>query len=171
MDDGTEESDDLEQYVLRLLDECRDEVKMSDSKTNIMFGIVAAATAFVLDRLADSSSELRTNGDLVVTLAIAATLTFLTSFVLLALAVTPRLVTPESGKARYFREIAQFHEPQQLLDVLSADAAHSVVRHTQQLHVLSRIVQRKYRHLRDGMRAIAAGVLLLALAMLVGALR
>jgi hypothetical protein len=167
-DDVAAENLDLEEYVLRMLDECRDEVKISDSKASIMFGAVAAVLAFMLNVILDPSSQLRTNGDVVVAVATISIVGFFVAFGLLALTVTPRLAPPASGKARYFVEIAAFADAAALADVLEIDARTSVDRHVYQLHVLARIVERKYRRLRTAMWVLAGSMGLLGLAVLIG---
>ena len=42
-----------ESYILRLLDECREEIKVSDSKASIIFAAVATATALLANQLLD----------------------------------------------------------------------------------------------------------------------
>ena len=166
-DDVAAENLDLEEFVLRMLDECRDEVKISDSKASIMFGAVAAVLAFMLNVILDPSSQLRTNGDVVV-VATVSIIGFFVAFGLLALTVTPRLAPPAPGKARYFVEIAAFEDAAALTDVLEVDARTSVDRHVYQLHVLSRIVERKYRRLRNAMWVLAGAMGLLGIAVLIG---
>jgi hypothetical protein len=161
----------LEEYVVRLLDECRDEVKLADSKTSMLFAAVATVIAFMVSILLDAESELRTSGDAVILLSILALGAFLVALVLLALAVTPRLGRPEPGKARYFQEHAEFTDPASLLRVLERDTHERVDRHAQQLHVLARIVRRKYQHLRRAMQAISVAMVILALVGLAGVLR
>ncbi len=112
----------LESYVLRLLDECRNEVKMADSKANMLFAAVATVIAIVMNILLDDTSELRTSGDAVVVLSVIVLAMFTIALVFLALAVTPRIGRPESGQARYFEEHAQFTEPVTLLQALTRDA-------------------------------------------------
>jgi hypothetical protein len=159
----------LENYVLRLLDECRDEVKLADTKTNILFGAVAAVIALLMNILLDDTSELRTSGDAVVVLSVIVLAMFTAALVFLALAVTPRLGRPQPGQARYFQEHAQFTEPGALLELIARDAEQPVVRHVQQLHALARIVRRKYQLLRRAMQTISLAMVVLAVVALVGA--
>ncbi len=159
----------LEEYVLRLLDECRDEVKMADSKTSTLFAAVATVIALVMNILLDETSELRTSGDAVVVLSVVVLAMFTTALVFLALAVTPRVGRPESGQARYFQEHAQFSEPVALMEAIVRDAEQPATRHVQQLHALARIVRRKYQQLRRAMQTILLAMILLAVVALVGA--
>ncbi len=162
---------EVDEYVLRLLDECRNEVQLADSKANMLFATVATVIAIMVGLLLDDASELRSSGSSVVVLATLALLSFMVSLVLLALAVTPRLGTPERGKARYFQEHAEFADSQALLDVLVVDAEHASVRHASQLHTLSRIVRRKYRHVRRAMQVISVSMGLVVAVALTSAMR
>ena len=45
---SSESNDQLEAYVLRLLDEARDEVKNADSKTNIIFATVTFVVGYLV---------------------------------------------------------------------------------------------------------------------------
>ena len=62
-------------YILRLLDECREEIKISDSKASIIFAAVATATALLANLLLDEKQQLRTNGAAVTTLSVIAVAT------------------------------------------------------------------------------------------------
>ena len=168
--DDDESRDRLEAYVLHLLQEGRDEVKNADSKTSIMFGLVAAAIAFLASALLEDDSAIRTANDAVVVIAVIALCTFMVALVLLALSVSPRLGQPAPGKARYFQEIAQFPDASAMLQVVAQDATDPVARHAQQLYTLSRIARRKYQHLRNSMYAVAAAMIILGIAALVGLL-
>lgn len=161
----------LEHYILRLLDECREEVKMADSKTSILFAAVATVIALVVTILLDDKSQLRTSGNGVVVMSIIVLAMFTAALVFLALAVTPRLGRPESGQARFFQEHAQFTEPVALLQAITRDAEQPVTRHVQQLHILARIVCRKYEHLRRAMQTISLAMVVLAVVALVGAVQ
>lgn len=161
----------LEEYVLRLLDECREEVQMSDSKANMLFAGVATVVAIMLNILLDDGSRLRTSGDAVIVLSVLSLAVFTIALVFLALAVTPRLGRPERGKARYFQEHAEFVDSESLLQVLVVDAEDAVERHAQQLHVLARIVRRKYQHLRRAMQATSLAMVILALVAFAAAFR
>jgi hypothetical protein len=159
-----------ESYILRLLDECREEIRVSDSKASIIFAAVATATGLLANLLLDKDHALRTNGTLVVSLALVAIGTLVASMLLLGLAVTPRVGRPEPGRARYFEEQAQFENHEALLTALSADAETSTERHAQQLFTLSRIARRKYTHLRQAMWAVLVAIGVMGLAVLVSAL-
>ncbi len=159
-----------ESYILRLLDECREEIRVSDSKASIIFAAVATATALLANLLLDRSQELRTNGATVTVLSLIAVGTLVVSMVLLGLAVIPRVGQPEPGRARYFGEQAQFESAQGLLDAVTADAQHASERHAQQLLVMSRIARRKYTHLRHAMLAVAAAGAVMILAMVISAI-
>src|SRR3954447_1207430 len=51
-----------EAYIVRLLDECREEIRVSDSKASIIFAAVSAAAAVLSSLLLDSTQTLRTSG-------------------------------------------------------------------------------------------------------------
>ncbi len=159
-----------ESYILRLLDECRDEIKISDSKASIIFAAVATSTALLASLLLDGAQKLRTSGAAVTTLGIIAVATLLVSMVMLGLAVIPRVGHPEPGRARHFEEQAQFPTHEALLAEVSADAESPSLRHAQQLLTLSRIARRKYLHLRRAMLAVVAAAVVMCVAVLLSAI-
>jgi hypothetical protein len=161
----------LDEYVLRLLDECRDEVKLADSKANMLFAAVSTAMAILIGLLLDGDSQLRGSGDGVVVLTVFALATFLVALVMLALAVSPRLGRPERGRARYFQEHAEFVDSDALLLELKSDAGDPSTRHASQLLALAKIVRRKYQHVRSAMRVISLAMILLAACAIFAALR
>lgn len=156
-------------YILRLLDECREEIRVSDSKASIIFAAVATATGLLASMLLDKDATLRTSGGAVLTITLIAIATLVTAMLLLGLAVTPRVGNPEPGKARYFEEQAQFETHQALLAAVSADASVSHERHAQQLLTLARIARRKYNHLRRAMWAVLAAIAVMSVAVTVSA--
>src|SRR3954452_16196016 len=101
--DGPRAHAHLEKYVLRLLDEARDEVKNADSKTNIVFATVTFVVGYLAAQLFDDSSVLRSGSDAAAVAATISLALFLIALLLLALAVTPRLGKPAAGRARYFQ--------------------------------------------------------------------
>ena len=76
----------VEPYLVRLLDECRDEINRSDSKASILLAAIAASTAFLGTSLLDESTELRTTGTAVTALSALAVAVFVISMLLLGLA-------------------------------------------------------------------------------------
>ncbi len=97
-----------ESYILRLLDECREEIRVSDTKASIIFGAVGAFAANLWGQLLDAKGALRTNGAAVTVIGIVALATLIVSMLLLGLAIIPRVGQPEAGRARarYFEEQA-----------------------------------------------------------------
>ena len=160
-----------ESYMLRLLDECREEIRLSDTKASIIFGVVGAFAALLSSQLLSNTGAMRTNGAAVTVIGIVALATLIGSMLLLGLAVTPRVGRPEAGRARYFEEQAQFGSAAELLQVVSAEAHASSERHAQQLFVMARIARRKFGHLRRAMLTILAAIGMMVLAVLVGAIR
>lgn len=165
------EAPQLNDYVLRLLDECRDEVKLADSKANMLFAAVSTAMAILIGLLLDGDSQLRGSGDGVVLLSVTALATFLVALVILALAVSPRLGRPETGRARYFQEHAEFADPDALMRELRSDAVDPSARHASQLLALAKIVRRKYQHVRSAMQVISGAMVVLAICAIFAALR
>jgi hypothetical protein len=161
---------DLEHYVLRLLDEARDEVKNADSKTNIVFATVTFVVGYLAAQLFDDSSALRSGSDAASVAATVSLGLFLIALLLLALAVTPRLGRPAAGRARYFQEQAQFPDAESMLRAVVEDAADPIVRHSQQVHTLALIARRKYQYLRHSMQTVAVATLVLGFAGLISAL-
>jgi hypothetical protein len=160
----------VEPYILRLLDECRAEIQLSDSKASILFAGVATVAALLANVLINDKSALRTGGAFAVTLALIAAAAFVTSIAMLGLAVAPRVGRPEAGKARYFEEHALFATHEALLATITDDARSPADRHAQQLLTLSRIARRKYRYLRHALYAICTGIAFLGIAALVSAI-
>ena len=168
--DDQEARDRLESYVLRLLDEARDEVKNADSKTNIVFATVTFVIGYLAAVLFDDSSAFRTGSDAATAVATISLGVFLVALLLLALAVTPRLGKPAAGRARYFQEQAQFPDADAMLQAIAQDAVDPVVRHSQQVYTLSLIARRKYQHLRNSMNTVALATLVLGIAVLISLL-
>lgn len=160
----------LEHYVLRLLDEARDEVKNADSKTNIVFATVTFVVGYIAALLFDDSSAFRSGSQAATVAATVSLGLFLIALLLLALAVTPRLGRPASGRARYFQEQAQFPDAEAMLHAVTEDAHDPVVRHSQQVYTLSLIARRKYQYLRNSMQTVALATLVLGIAGLVSVL-
>jgi len=165
--DGDAPYDRLENYVLRLLDEARDEVKNADSKTNIVFATVTFVVGYLAAMLFDDSSAFRSGSDAATVAATVSLGLFLVALFLLALAVTPRLGSPTVGRARYFQEQAQFPNAEAMLHAVSEDALDPVVRHSQQVFTLSLIARRKYQYLRNSMQTVAIATLALGIAGLI----
>jgi hypothetical protein len=161
---------ELEDYLLRLLDESREEIRLSDTKASIMLGASAAVSAFLAGSLADDASQFRTDGSAVAVLSFVVLGTFLAAMVMLGLAVLPRLGHAEPGRARYFEEQAQFETPAKLLEALVRESADPPARHSQQLLTLARISRRKFHHLRRAMFTLSGGLFLLGLTCLVSAI-
>jgi hypothetical protein len=168
--DDQQSRDRLESYVLRLLDEARDEVKNADNKTNIVFATVTFVIGYLAAVLFDDESTFRTGSDAATVVATISLGVFLVALLLLALAVTPRLGKPAAGKARYFQEQAQFPDANAMLQAITEDAIDPVVRHSQQVYTLSLIARRKYQHLRNSMNTVAVATLVLGIAALLSVL-
>ena len=159
-----------EAYIIRLLDECREEIRVSDSKASIIFAAVSAAAAVLSSLLLDSTQTLRTSGAAVTALSIVAVAALIAAMLLLGMTVIPRVGHSEPGHARYFEEQAQFDNHHDLLSVVTAEASASMDRHAQQLFIMSRIARRKFAHLRHAMMMILVGVSFMILAVLIGAI-
>ena len=162
--------DRLEQYVVRLLDEARDEVKNADSKTNIVFATVTFVVGYLAALLFDDSSAFRSGSTAATAAATVSLGLFLIALLLLALAVTPRLGQPARGRARYFQEQARFPNAEAMLAAVAEDANDPVTRHSQQVFTLSLIARRKYQYLRKSMGTVAVAAVVLGIAGLVSAL-
>jgi Family of unknown function (DUF5706) len=159
-----------ESYILRLLDECREEIKISDSKASIIFAAVATTTAILANLLLEADKPLRTSGTAVTVLSVIAVATLISAMVMLGLAVIPRVGQPEVGKARYFEEQARFEDHESLLAAVKADAKVPAARHAAQLLTMSRIARKKYEHLRRAMLAVLVAIAVMILSVLVGAI-
>ena len=161
--------DHFETYLLRLLDEARDEVKNADSKTNIVFATVTFIVGYLAKQLFDDSSVLRSGSDAATVVATVSLGLFVIALLLLGLAVTPRLGKPAAGRARYFQEQAQFPDADSMLRAVVEDAADPIVRHSQQVHTLALIARRKYQYLRNSMQTVALASVMLGIAGMISA--
>jgi hypothetical protein len=161
----------VEPYLVRLLDECREEIRICDSKASILFAGVALAIAFLSDQLVDATSMLRTNGLAAEIFGSIAVVALGSSMWMLGLAVLPRLGAREPGQARYFEEQAQFADHTTLLTAVTEAAHLRVDRHAQQLLTLARIARRKYQHLRHAMYSVCIAMAALTIAAVISAVR
>ena len=161
----------VEPYLVRLLDECREEIRICDSKASILFAGVALAIAFLSDQLVDATSMLRTNGLAAEIFGSIAVVALGSSMWMLGLAVLPRPGAPEPGQARYFEEQAQFADHTTLLTAVTEAAYLRVDRHAQQLLTLARIARRKYQHLRHAMYSVCIAMAAHTVASLISAAR
>ena len=134
-------------YILRLLDECREEIRVSDTKASIIFGAVGAFAAILSSQLIDERGALRTNGAAVTVIGVVALATLVLSMLSLGLAVIPRVGQPEKGRARYFEEQAQFDSATELLTAVSAEAQVSRERHAQQQRQFSAQCRQRQQYL------------------------
>ena len=151
----------IDDYLLRLLDECRDEINRSDSKASILLAAVAAGMAFVGSSLLNESGVIWIADDVAAVLSLLAAVLLVLSMALLGLAIIPRVGQPAKGRARYFEEHAQFASSQSLLDAVSAEALGASERHAQQLLALSKISRTKYLLLRRAIYSAGLGLILL----------
>ena len=78
----------------------------------------------------------------------------------------PQLGKPESGRARYFMEHAQYEASSDLREALDREGDDAAGRHLAQVLVLSKIVERKYRLTQVGEASGGLGVVLAAVAAL-----
>lgn len=154
--------------MLRLLDESKSEVSQSDTKANMLFGVTSLVIGILVSQLVDDAGALRANGDGVQVLAIASLVLLSVALGCLGVVVTPRLGAPVAGRARYFEEHAGFADAESLLAAVRSEADLALLRHAQQLHVIGRIVRRKYRYVRYAMLSITGAMAMLAGAAIVG---
>lgn len=82
---------------------------------------------------------------LVSLLAVVAAFSGAAGLVATGMAVYPSIGVPEAGKARYFAEVAQYRDANELAGVIGQDVSEASSRSLQQLLAISRIVVRKYR--------------------------
>ncbi len=144
-------------YILRLLDEARQEISRADNKANVL---LAAATITVSVLLSGAMT-----GDLQIELlpgwiewfcwfglvAVTAGMTQLVR------AVLPSRDSGHDGHADYFRDFARFGTPAEMAAALPAARAEEFARHLRQLHVISRLANRKYQQIRTGGLLLACG--------------
>jgi hypothetical protein len=133
----------FEQYVLRLLDETRQEVDRADNKVYILFATVggAAAVAGVAGAGKLNFSEFNLMAKLLLGVAGAS---LGASLLLLFFAIRPRIVRTTGTQLDYFGDFAGVANDDDLLVGLAAAAVHPVDRHVRLLRRLSRIVVTKY---------------------------
>ncbi len=150
-----------DEILVRLLDENREELGRVDGKASLLLAVVLAlVTGFGL-AIIEPSTVWRTSGPAALTTAALALVLALVALALLGLAVYPAIGAPTPGHARYFAEQAQHDSVQSLLGAV--EEISGTDRHGQQVLVIAKLLDRKYRLMRAGMLAGGLGVAAFAL--------
>ena len=136
----------MEHYIVRLLDECRSEIQLSDSKASILFAAVATAAAILANVLIDDSSALRTSGAFVVTVFdVCACLVPRVDGDARPLPSRRTSADPRPARHDISRNTPCSPPSRSSSAVVTEDARSPADRHAQQLLTLSRIARRKYQ--------------------------
>ena len=144
--------------VERLLDETREEIHRADNKASIVLAGAGVAIGAVLAGLIAGNVSLSGEPWIVWAMVIAGGGALIVGIVYVGAAVFPRLGDPEPGRARYFREIANFRgDLDDLRTALNDEASKTDERTAQQVLTLSILVNTKYELTRIGMGLLAAG--------------
>lgn len=159
------------EYAQRLLDETREELNRADTKASIVFGAVGIAAGAVLGGMIGGDWDPTAMHPCAQVFWWAGAAGVAVSIVLVASAVYPRIVHSE-GRERltFFGHAAAYGSVGELAAALPAAAARANGRPFDQLWHVSRIVTRKYRLVRWGLRVLAGSVFLLVVPVVVDGL-
>lgn len=142
----------------RLLDETRDEIQRADNKANIVLAGAGVAVGAMLAGLIAGDVSLSGEPWYVWAFVVVAGLLIVAGIESVGSAVFPRLGTPETGRARYFTEVAQFGDDlDALVSALREEAVKADERNSDQVLILSKLVQTKYALTQRGMVLLAVG--------------
>lgn len=148
---------DVASFTARLLEETRDEITRADSKASIILAGAGIALGAVLGGFVYGRLSLAASSPGVVAGALFALLLLAAGIVLLAVVISPTTGEPLEGRARYYKDIAAYRDPQELLPVLKREAADTRARNAEQLHALSGLVCKKYRLMRCALWLLGVG--------------
>lgn len=152
-------------YEKTLLGETRDEITRADSKASILFslfGLLSGAVVYALLRDQWQPFELANGIEWLWWLGAGLGLA---AIVTLGLAVYPVVDHPgDKRQVAYFGHVAQFKHRTEYLEAIANREGSEVERLRDQIWVLSKAVDGKYRHTRWAMRLFAAGVTSMLLA-------
>lgn len=156
--------DDVAKYAQRLLVEAREELNRADTKASIAFGVVGIAAGAVLGGIIGGDWNPGVLGALGGAAWWTGAVGVVFSIGLIAAAVYPRVVHTEGrDQLTFFEHAAAYDSVAELRSALAVAAARANGRDTDQLHHVSKIVSRKYRLVRWGLRVLAGSVVLLVL--------
>ena len=154
----------MDPFIERLLDETRDEIHRADNKASIVLAGAGVAVGAIVAGLIAGDVGLAGESFWVWLLVIGAGVLVVGGIAMMGAAVFPRLGMPESGRARYFSEVAEFKDLSALTKALREEATGADERNSGQISVLSSLVQTKYRLTRIGMVLLGVGFALAGLA-------
>ena len=147
-----------------MLDEVRTEVDRADQKASLLIGSLGIAFSIVLSGMlgGDWAPTLGTVG---LTLWLLGAVLAILSVLAAALAVWPRMTKPPAGGAiTFWGHVRSLGSAREVARALQQSGVHEPERTYQQLHVLSMVVQRKYRLIRWSMILAGLASLLVVLA-------
>ncbi len=150
-------SPDTDALAAEMLAEVREEIDRADQKASLLIGSLGIAFSIVLSGLLGGSWNPASLGPVSTAVWGACALTAAGSVLAAALAVWPRASPPPGkGAITYWGLIQDLPSGQAVAEALAERGLHAPARTYQQLHVLSALVQRKYRAIRWSM--VLAGV-------------
>lgn len=154
----------VEAFAKGLLEETREEITRADTKASILLASIGVAAAVLTGAVASGDIRFAGVTGIVQALSVAAALALSAGLGLLGAAVWPHTGKPESGRARYFMEHAQYETPALLSRALERESGERAERHLTQLLALSKIVKQKYRLTQAGEASTGLGIVLAGLA-------
>ena len=150
----------------QLLAESREEIDRADSKANLVLATAGVAYGAIIAGLIAGQVSLFGGSALVSVLAVVAALLGATGFVVAGMAVYPSIGSPEAGKARYFAEVAQYSDVDDLVGAMADKTEDPSQRSLQQVLAVSRIVVRKYRFTQAAIWLFAGSLVMASFAAL-----
>jgi len=150
-----------EEYVVKLLDEAREEVLRADQKAGVVLFVLGIGLGALLAGLIRGDWTPVERGTLFVVLWWLGSIILLGAVVASALAVWPRLRSaPVSNDIMYWGDVSRTESPAELASRLEGQETDSTDRLVEELWHLSRIVMQKYQLIRAGLLLAAVGFVL-----------
>ncbi|MFI7587571.1 Pycsar system effector family protein [Spongisporangium articulatum] len=152
-------------YVVRLLDEIRNETEKAEVKANRLLGSMITGAGLLVGLASTNPPAIEHGNWGVRGFSALAGVLVVAALATLARAVAPRLAPSHAGAHDYFNDFAAYEKPTQLLDVVADMSEQDVAeRDARQVHALSRLLRRRYRQVNWSMRllGLAAGSAVLA---------
>ncbi|MET8157742.1 Pycsar system effector family protein [Sphaerisporangium sp. NPDC005289] len=146
-------------YGTLLLQETREELNRADTKAQVLLGIVGIGLGAIAGGLLAGSWSPFSLSNAIEWLWWAGAATALTSVVVLARAVYPRLDRrKESGAVMYYADVLRFGSAVAVSGALIRSSTLDLERVADQLYRISRIVGQKYRLIRWGFWLLLGGM-------------
>ncbi|MDY0908352.1 Pycsar system effector family protein [Microbacterium sp. CFBP9034] len=150
-----------------MLAEVSAEIAHADEKSSLLIGSLGIAFSIVLSGLLGGDWGTESLSPVGLGLWIAGAVAAILSVGTAALAVWPRLTkAPANGVIAFWGHVQGYSSHRELMAAMGTKAIPEPERTYQQLFVLSAVVQRKYRHIRQSMLLAGVAAVLVAVAFL-----